>query len=190
MNRRTFLQSGAGVLLGSSELAFLTGLEPVSAAQVKVDPVIVRFDSGIEPLVRLLEDTPRERLVEEIAVRIRKGLTYREILAALLLAGTRSVQPRPAVGFKFHAVMVVHSAHLIAQTSPEADRWLPLFWALDHFKKSQADDAREGDWTMKAVNPSSVPAKNQEVRAFTTAMDQWDETAADSSAAALARHLT
>ncbi len=62
MNRRTFLQSGAGVLLGSSELAFLAGLEPVSAAQVKVDPGIVRFDSGIEPLVRLLEDTPRERL--------------------------------------------------------------------------------------------------------------------------------
>jgi hypothetical protein len=190
MNRRTFLQSGAGVLLGSSELAFLTGLRPVSAAQVKVDPGIVRFDSGIEPLVRLLEDTPRERLVEEIAVRIRKDLTYREILAALLLAGIRNVQPRPAVGFKFHAVMVVHSAHLIAQTSPEADRWLPLFWALDHFKESQADDAREGDWTMKAVNPSSVPAKNQAVRAFTTSMDQWDEAAADSSAAALARHLT
>jgi hypothetical protein len=190
MNRRTLLQSGAGVLLGSRELAFLTGLEPVSAAQVKVDPGIVRFDSGIEPLVRLLEDTPRERLMEEIAVRIRKGLTYREILAALLLAGIRNVQPRPAVGFKFHAVMVVHSAHLIAQTSPAADRWLPLFWALDHFKESQADDAREGDWTMKAVNPSSVPVQNQAVRAFTTAMDQWDETAADSSAAALARHLT
>ena len=43
---------------------------------------------------------------------------------------------------------------------------------------------------MKAVNPSSVPGKNQAVRAFTTAMDQWDEAAADSSAAALARHLT
>src|SRR5262249_37760626 len=134
MNRRAFLQSGTGALLGYSELAFLAGLRPVSAAQARVDPGIVRFDPEIEPLVRLLEDTPRARLLEEIGARIRKGLTYRESLAALLLAGIRNVQPRPAVGFKFHAVMVVHSAHLVAQSSPDADRWLPLFWAIDHFK--------------------------------------------------------
>jgi hypothetical protein len=33
------------------------------------------------------------------------------VLAALLLAGVRNIQPRP-VGFKFHAVLVVNSAHL------------------------------------------------------------------------------
>ena len=190
MNRRTFLHTGAGALAGYGELAFLAGLKPVSAAQTRVDPGIVRFDSGIEPLVRLLEDTPRARLLEEVGARIRKGLTYRESLAALLLAGIRNVQPRPAVGFKFHAVMVVHSAHLVAQASPDADRWLPLFWALDHFKESQADDAREGDWTMAAVNPKSVPQPAQAVRAFTTAMDNWDESAADAAAAGLARHVT
>src|SRR5262249_51298985 len=132
---------------------------------------------------------PRARLLEEIGARIRKGLTYRESLAALLLAGIRNVQPRPAVGFKFHAVMVVHSAHLVAQSSPDADRWLPLFWAIDHFKESQADDAREGDWTMGPVEPRSVPPKAQAVRAFTTAMDNWDESAADAAAAGLARHV-
>src|SRR2546426_61508 len=105
MNRRAFLQSGTGALLGCNELAFLAGLRPVSAAQVRVDPGIVRFDPAIEPLVRLLEDTPRATVLEEVGARIRKGLTYREILAALLLAGIRNVQPRPAVGFKFHAVM-------------------------------------------------------------------------------------
>jgi hypothetical protein len=189
MNRRAFLQSGTGALLGCSELAFLAGLRPVSAAQVRVDPGIVRFDPAIEPLVRLLEDTPRARVLEEIGARIRKGLTYREILAALLLAGIRNVQPRPAVGFKFHAVMVVHSAHLVAQSSPDADRWLPLVWAIDHFKESQADDAREGDWTMGPVEPKSVPAKAQVIRAFTRAMDNWDESAADAAAAGLARHV-
>ena len=190
MNRRTFLQSGASALLGYGELTFLAGLTPVSAAQARVDPEIVRFDSAIEPLVRLLEDTPRARLLEEIAARIRKGLTYRESLAALLLAGIRNVQPRPAVGFKFHAVLVVHSAHLVAQASPETDRWLPLLWALDHFKQSQAADVREGDWTMRAVDPKSVPGSTQAVRAFTAAMDQWDESAADAAAAGLARHAS
>jgi hypothetical protein len=190
MNRRSFLQSGATALLGYGELAFLTGLKPVSAAQAQVDPGIVRFDSAIEPLVRLLEDTPRAKLLEEVGARIRKGLSYRESLASLFLAGIRNVQPRPAVGFKFHAVLVVHSAHLVAQASPEADRWLPLLWALDHFKESQADDVREGDWTMRAVNTKSVPARAQAVRAFTTAMDNWDESSADAGAAGLARHVS
>ena len=189
MNRRSFLQS-ASAFVGYGELAFLAGVKPVSAAQTQVDPGIVRFDSAIEPLVRLFEDTPRAKLLEEVGARIRKGLGYRESLAALLLAGIRNIQPRPAVGFKFHAVLVVHSAHLVAQASPQADRWLPLLWAVDHFKESQADDVREGDWTMGAVDPKSVPAKAQAVRAFTTAMDNWDEASADAAAAGLARHLT
>ena len=155
-----------------------------------MDPGIVRFDSAIEPLVRLFEDTPRAKLLEEVGARIRKGLGYRESLAALLLAGIRNIQPRPAVGFKFHAVLVVHSAHLVAQASPQADRRLPLLWAVDHFKESQADDVREGDWTMGAVDAKSVPAKAQAVRVFTTAMDNWDEASADAAAAGLARHLT
>jgi len=66
-------------------------------------PQAVRFSPEIEPLVRLLEDTPRERLLEEVASRIRRGLIYREVLTALLLAGVRNIQPRP-VGFKFHSV--------------------------------------------------------------------------------------
>ena len=67
------------------------------------------------------------------------------MLAALLLAGVRNVQPRPSVGFKFHAVLVVNSAHLASLASPDEHRWLPIFWALDHFKSSQARDVREGE---------------------------------------------
>ena len=59
----------------------------------------------IEPLVQLLEQTPRDELLEIIAKRIGAGLSYQDLLAALLLAGVRNVQPRPSVGFKFHAVL-------------------------------------------------------------------------------------
>ena len=167
MNRRSFLRTGAGALVGCRDLAFLSRLVPVSAAEARVDPAVVRFDPAIEPLVRLLEQTPRERLFEEVGARIKKGLTYKETLAALLLAGIRNVQPRPSVGFKFHAVLVVHSAHLVALASPEADRWLPIFWALDQFKRSQATDVREGDWTMRAVDPKALPSTMSAARAFT-----------------------
>ena len=47
MDRRRFLQAGASALLGYGELAFLAGLKPVSAAQVRIDPGIVRFDAAI-----------------------------------------------------------------------------------------------------------------------------------------------
>ena len=43
---------------------------------------------------------------------------------------------------------------------------------------------------MRAVDPKSVPGSTQAVRAFTAAMDQWDESAADAAAAGLARHAS
>jgi hypothetical protein len=181
LDRRSFLEAGAGAL------GFLRRLTPVGARESRLGPDGVRFDPAIEPLVRLLEETPRETLLEEVAARIGKGLGYRELLAALLLAGIRNIQPRPSVGFKFHAVLAVHSAHLVAQASPASDRWLPLFWALDQFKRSEAADLRGGDWTMPAPGGRTAPAKEQAVRAFTTAMERWDERGADAAAAGLAR---
>ncbi|MGH9852324.1 MAG: twin-arginine translocation signal domain-containing protein, partial [Blastocatellia bacterium] len=152
-SRRHFLKTTAtsGALLGLGDLSFLAQLPGVSRADAQLNPKAVRLQPEIEPIVRLLEETPRAALLEEVARRIKQGLQYRELLAALLLAGVRNIQPRP-VGFKFHAVLVVNSAHLASLASPDSDRWLPIFWSLDHFKDSQARDVREGDWTMAQVN--------------------------------------
>lgn len=186
--RRTFLKSatsigaGMGAGLGSS-----IGLRPVSAAEAKLDAGIVRFNDNIEPLVRLIEDTPRDSLVEEVAHRVRGGLNYRKLLAALQLAAVRNVQPRPSVGFKFHAVLVVNSAHLASLASKDEDRWLPIFWAIDNFKGSQARDVKEGDWTMGAVDESKVPSAKTAQTRFIEAMDQWDAAKADSAVAGLSR---
>jgi hypothetical protein len=189
--RRQFLRraGGAGALLGLADLGFLAGLNPVSADEAKLDPRKVRFGDDIEPLVRLLEDTPRERVLEEVAGRIKHGTEYKRILAALLLAGVRSIQPRP-VGFKFHAVLVVNSAHLASLASPPEHRWLPIFWAIDAFKNSQAENIRQGDWVMRPVEERSVPAADKAAAAFAAAMDNWDESAADVAVAGLARAAT
>jgi hypothetical protein len=188
MKRRNFIKTAAGVgaLSGLGDLGFLSQLQPVSAAEAKLKPDMVRLHPEIEPLVRLLEDTPRERVLEEVASRIKHGTTYREVLAALLLAGVRNIQPRP-VGFKFHAVLVVNSAHLASLASPDTDRWLPIFWAIDTFKKSQADDVSQGDWTMGPVEESKVPPSHRAKQAFIEAMDNWDEAAADAAIVGLVR---
>ena len=188
VSRRGFLQGTAAgtVLAGLGDVGFLSQLPQVSADEPVLNPNAVRLNPEIEPIVRLLEDTPRDQLLEKVAARIKEGLTYREVLAALLLAGVRNVQPRP-VGFKFHAVLVVNSAHLASQASPPEHRWLPIFWALDEFKSAQAADVKEGNWTMSQLSDSSIPAPEKAKQAFIDAMNQWDESAADAAVAGLVR---
>jgi hypothetical protein len=191
-SRRAFLSrsAAAGALAGSAAgfggLNFLESLPVVSAAEAALPAGAVRFRPEIEPLVRLLEDTPRERLLEEVAAKVRGGTPYRDVLASVLLAGVRNIQPRP-VGFKFHAVLVVNSAHMAAQNAPDADRWLPLFWALDQFKSSQARDVQEGNWTMAAVAEQGIPPAERARADFMAAMDRWDVDKADAAVAGLAR---
>lgn len=189
-SRRNFLNRLAiGGAAACGDLGFLARLRPVSATEAEPKPELVRLDSSIEPTVRLLEDTPRERLLEEVGIRVQQGLSYRELLAALLLAGVRDVQPRP-VGFKFHAVLVVNSAHLASISSPPEHRWLPIFWALDYFKEAQATNVRQGNWHMRPVAEADVPPADRAPAAFAAAMEHWDERAADGAAAAMARHHT
>ena len=186
--RRDFFKTAAaGSVLGLSDLGFLAGLPAVSAKDAELDPKVVKLQPEIEPLVRLLEETPRNKLLEEVADRIHKGMTYREVLAALLLAGVRNVEPRP-VGFKFHAVLVVNSAHLASLSSPDSDRWLPIFWALDNFKESQAKNIQENKgWRMSAVNEASVPPARKARAALIAALESWDAPAADVAIAGLVR---
>ncbi|HEX2748587.1 MAG TPA: hypothetical protein VHM91_11355, partial [Verrucomicrobiales bacterium] len=184
--RRRFLATTAGALAGLGNLDFISGLPVVSAQETKIDPKMVRFRPEMEPLVRLLAETPRERLLEEVAAKIKQGVTYQDLLTAVFLAGVRDVQPRP-VGFKFHAVLVINSAHLAAQAARDNDRWLPLFWALDQYKSSQAANVKEGNWHLAPVEESKVPPAHKARAAFIEAMEAWDAEAADAAIAGLCR---
>lgn len=190
-SRRTFLSraaSGAALLgcAGADSLGMFAGLPRVSAQEASL-PKIVPLRAEIEPLVRLLEETPREKVFEAFAERIRGGTSYREVVAALLLAGIRNVEPRPSVGFKFHAVLAVNAAHQSSLAGPDADRWLPIFWALDGFKSAQAADVKERNWTMAPVNEAGLPTAGRARQAFVEAMENWDEAGADVAVSALAR---
>ena len=183
--RREFLFSTAGGL-GLTQL--LTRVGPLSADEVKFERGIARFSREVEPLVRFLEDTPRDRVIEETARRVRGGLSYRQLLTALLLAGVRNVQPRPSVGFKFHAVLVVNSAHLASISCADEDRWLPIFWAIDNFKSSQQRDVAEGNWTLSAVDEKNVPPPHLAVKALRESMNRWDVEQADVAITSLVRN--
>lgn len=183
-SRRAFVQSSAAGAVG---LSSLLQLPEVDARDADVQQGLVAFRESVEPLVRLIEETPRDSLLERVADSVRRGQSYRNVLAALLLAGIRNVQPRPHVGFKFHCVLVVHSCHLASLAGPASDRWLPIFWALDYFKSSQADEQERSGWRMKAVNESLVPDAQHARSMFIEAMDHWDAEKADTAIAGLVR---
>ncbi|MCA9159123.1 MAG: hypothetical protein KDA72_12395, partial [Planctomycetales bacterium] len=186
IQRRSFLNSTAA---GLGLAGLLRSLGPLRADETAIAPGIARFSDEIEPLVRFLENTPRDKVIEETARKIKAGLSYRQLLAALLLAGVRNVQPRPSVGFKFHAVLVVNSAHLASLSGLDEERWLPILWAVDNFKSSQARDEQEGNWTLPAVDEAALPSAANCSSELRRALEQWDEAAADAAITSVVREL-
>ncbi|MBL8794898.1 MAG: hypothetical protein JNM56_13395 [Planctomycetia bacterium] len=189
INRREFVRRSlqTTAVAGLGDFAFLRGLPVLSADDVKAAPGKVQLSPDIEPLVRLIEDTPQNRLLEAVGDKIKKGTTYQELLSALMLAGVRGIRPRP-VGFKFHAVLVVNSAHLATVAAPDSDRWLPLFWSLDYFKNSQERNRQEGNWSMPPVDEAKLPAGHQARERFLEAMGNWDEEGSDRAIASFVRN--
>jgi hypothetical protein len=188
LRRRRFLQTASALGLGASlaEWDLLSTVTPAHASEMQLKPEAVSFRPEIEPVVRWIEDTPREQALDVAIDHLKKGLSYRELLAGLFLAGVRNIKPHP-VGFKFHAVMVMNSAHLLGQTAAVGDRLLPMLWALDTFKSSQAQDVKEGDWVLGKVDESKVPSPAKAKAEYFRAMEAWDGDAADAAIAGLCR---
>jgi hypothetical protein len=185
--RRAFLKTsaGAGWVLGCGASLGIDSLIPVAQADAEVTPDLVRFSPDIEPLVRLVEETPREKCFDMMVDQLHRGLPYRSFLAALFLAGIRNVNPQPP-GFKFHCVLAMHSANQLSLDAVPGDRLLPLFWALDQFKKSQAEDIQKGDFRMTNLI-GSLPSPEKSAAEFHDAMQAWDQERASRAVAAFAR---
>ncbi len=184
-NRRQFTRNS----LAASGIG-LAWLPRLRADEVVVTPKHVKFASEVEPLVQMLESTPRGKTVDRVLEEIRSGTSYQELLAALFLAGIRNVQPRPSVGFKFHSVLVVHSAHQAAIAAADTHRWTPLLWSVDYFKRAQESDVKEGDWTMAAAPSAKLPSPQKALQALDQAMNAWDVEAADAAATIVATTAT
>jgi hypothetical protein len=132
-------------------------------------------------LLKLLEDAPRERIPRELVRLIRRGLRYEDLLSALALAAVRNVQPYPDVGFKYHSFMVLRSIHSTTQHLSSSDKWLPIAWATDYFKETQAQERDTDGWRMPTRAVASVGSAKAARQAVIVALDNWDRDAADAA---------
>ncbi len=187
-SRRHFLYRSVSPLSLFS-LDWVQFLPKVSAEDLLPDSESRIVEKSVHELAHLIETENRNQIVESIASRILAGASYRDLLAALMIAAVRNVQPQPSVGFKFHAVLVIHSAHLAAVSGPDTDRWLPYFWALDYFKRRQEEERRTSGWQMQPLPESKIPSITRAKSMFISAMDRWDVEAAELAAAGMARGL-
>ena len=141
-------------------------------------------------LHRLIEETPRERVAAELAALIRNGLDHHRTLTALAVATSRRVQPFPHVGFKYHTVLALQSVHLAALNLPDKERWLPVFWALDYFKRAQEQERRQSGWTM-GPRPGPVTGTVEAAgKRLIDALERWDLEAVDPAILDFARLAT
>lgn len=183
--RRGFLRTAGAASLGLGGLEPFLALSPATAQEAKVTPELVRLSPDIEPIVRLIEATPREKCVEVMAEQLRKGLPYRQFLAALFLAGIRNF--KPADSGAMHQVYLMHSAHQLSLDARPEERLLPLFFALDNFAAYRESEEKSG--AREPLHPlrGRLPAGDQALDEFRAAMDDWDGERADRAIVALAR---
>lgn len=143
--RRWFLRSLAGTAsLGLADVTALRGLLAFADDKPAPVPDTVRFGPDIEPIVRLIEDSPRSECVRVLIERLREGLPYRRLLAGVFFAGIRRLN-------SYHDIYKIQSVHQVSTQLRPEERLLPLFWAVDGFK------TRQEDWSNPPLTELPIP---------------------------------
>jgi hypothetical protein len=172
--RRRFLQTVSGAAsLCLADRPLLSSLAAFGAGPL---PERIRFGRDLEPIVRLIEETPREQCVRVFVAELRRGLPYRQFLAASLFAGIRRVHSH-------HEVYKIHAVHQVSMDVRAEERLLPLFWALNGYKQRQEDFPLEAMTELRGRLPSVENAVGE----FREAMQRGDQGRAESALVALAR---
>ena len=89
----------------------------LSAEDLKLPAAGIRMMPGTDELVRLIDKTPREQCQKLLVDQYRRGVPYRELLAAVFFFA--------ALRDGHHSVYLVHSAHQLSLDLPADDRMLP-----------------------------------------------------------------
>jgi hypothetical protein len=185
-SRRLFLQTTgtAGAAIGLGDWTGLVPLSPATADEAKVPPDLVRFSPDIEPTVRLIAETPREKCVEVMVEQLRRGLPYRNFLAALYLVAIRAARWHGGIHGYDHNAYVVHSVHQLTLDLPVGERLLPLFYALDNFKGMQSIyPNRPGTPPLRGALPAAEKAASE----LHAGLKEWEPERAERAVVALAR---
>ncbi len=155
--RRHFLRTAAatGAALGVGGFAALGPLGPANADEARVDPDLIRFSPEIEPVVKLIVETPREKCVAVMIEQLRAGLPYPRLLAALYLTAVRAADYHAPLHPFDHNAYSIYSANQLSLELPLGERLLPVFWALDALKGSLQQPPKPPTLALRGALPGA-----------------------------------
>src|SRR5262245_39378473 len=125
--RRDFLADvGRGMLVATvgSEVAGHLGLSALHAEEVAEG---LSFGE-LEPLVRLMQETPVSKLLPAMVEQLQKGTSLKRLTAAAAFANARTFGGEDYVGF--HTMMALSPALHMAQELPSELQPLPVLKVL------------------------------------------------------------
>ncbi len=182
--RREFLaQVGQGALVATVgyEMAHGLGLSTALAAEA---PSPGALDFGpLESLVRLMQDTPADKLLPALSAKLANGTELRTLVAAGALANARSFGGEDYVGY--HTLMALAPSFHISAEMSDQERALPVFKVL--YRNTNQIQTRGGHdaEVLHAVEPALIPDGIAPGDALRKAMLDKDKLAAEQLFASL-----
>jgi len=152
--RREFLaQVGQGMLVASVgyEVASGLGLSPALADDATAE---LSFGS-LEPLVRVMQETPVNELLPKLVAELRAGTPLSRLVAAGALANARTCGGEDYVGF--HTFMALGPALHMAQELPTDQQPLPVFKVLYRNTNCIHDHGGRKSEVLHPVSPTAIP---------------------------------
>ncbi len=129
--RRGFVRDvGSGAIAATIGFGLAADMGLCNGALAKssdADPKTLEFGER-ESLVRLMQETPVEKLQGKLAELINQGKSLRDLVAAGALANARTFGGEDYVGF--HTMMALSPALKMATSLPEKQAALPVFKVL------------------------------------------------------------
>ena len=182
--RREFLaEVGRGMLIATVGLETTSGLGLSSAVAGEAAEEL-SFGS-LEPLVRLMQETPVNKLLPALTERLRTGTDLRQLVAAAALANARTFGGEDYVGF--HTMMALAPAFHMAQELPRETQALPVFKVLYRNTNRIQEQGGRASEVLHPVKPGSLSEGRSAGELLREAVRQKDMNAAEQTFAARAQ---
>ena len=182
--RREFLaEVGRGMITTSIGLGLAAELG-LAGEQGNHEPGKLEFGE-LEPLVRLMQETPISRLLPTLVAQMKGGVELRRLAAAAALANARTFGGEDYVGF--HTMMALAPALHMSAELPENLQPLPVFKVLYRNTNRIQEHGGRSSEVLGPVTPAPAPTGEPGGEALREAVRQRDVKRAEQTFAALAR---
>jgi hypothetical protein len=182
--RRDFLADvGRGMLVASVGPALATdlGLAPAFG-----NDQTERLSFGkMEPLVALMQDTPKAKLLPVLIEKMKGGTDLGTLVSAGALANARTFGGEDYTGF--HAFMALLPSYQMAQELPKDRQALPILKVLYRNTSRIQDFGGKGKEVLHPVEPAELPKDQSGGEVLRDAARKIDVNAAERTFAALAK---